>query len=32
MNVDHTPVECQLLDFYAGDCVYHLDELKINID
>ena len=32
MNVDHTPVECQLLDFYAGDWVDHLDELKINID
>jgi hypothetical protein len=32
MNVDHTPVECQLQDFYAGDWVDHLDELKINID
>jgi Phage capsid protein len=32
MNVDHTPVECQLLDFYAGDWVDHLDELKTNID
>jgi len=32
MNIDHTPVECQLLDFYAGDWVDHLDELKINID
>jgi hypothetical protein len=32
MNVDHTPIECQLLDFYAGDWVDHLDELKINID
>jgi hypothetical protein len=32
MNVDHTPVECELQDFYAGDWVDHLDELKINID
>ncbi len=32
MNVDHTPIECQLLDFYAGDWVDRLDELKINID
>ena len=32
MNVDHSPVECQLQDFYAGDWVDHLDELKINID
>ena len=32
MNVDHTPVECALLDFYAGDWIDQLDELKINID
>jgi hypothetical protein len=32
MNIDHTPIECQLLDFYAGDWVDQLDELKINID
>ena len=32
MNVDHTPVECSLYDFYAGDWVDRLDELKINID
>jgi hypothetical protein len=32
MSVDHTPVECQLLDFYAGDWVDQLDELKLNID
>jgi hypothetical protein len=32
MNVDHEPIECMLLDFYAGDWVDHLDELKINID
>jgi hypothetical protein len=27
MNVDHTSVECQLQDFYAGDWVDQLDEL-----
>src|SRR5512134_2320746 len=27
MNVDHTPVECTLQDFYAGDWVDQLDEL-----
>jgi hypothetical protein len=32
MNVDHDPVECTLADFYAGDWVDRLDELKINID
>lgn len=32
MNVDHTSVECQLQDFYAGDWVDQLDELKVNID
>ena len=32
MTIDHNPVECQLLDFYAGDWVDRLDELKINID
>ncbi len=32
MNVDHTPIECQLSDYYAGDWVDELDELKINID
>jgi hypothetical protein len=30
MSVDHTPVECQLLDFYAGDWVDQLDELKLD--
>lgn len=30
MNIDHTPVECQLSDFYAGDWVDSLDELKTN--
>lgn len=32
MNIDHTPVECTLTDFYAGDYIDKLDELKINID
>lgn len=32
MNLDHTPVECVLSDFYAGDWIDQLDELKINID
>jgi len=32
MNLDHTPVECLLADYYAGDWVDHLDELKINHD
>lgn len=32
MNVDHTPVECQLYDYYAGDWVDRLDELKTNTD
>ncbi|WP_316978368.1 phage capsid protein [Shumkonia mesophila] len=32
MNVDHTPVECQLFDYYAGDWVDKLDELKTNIN
>lgn len=32
MNIDHTPIEAQLVDYYAGDWVDHLDELKINID
>ncbi|MDR2099159.1 MAG: hypothetical protein LBO78_04015, partial [Rickettsiales bacterium] len=32
MNLNHTPVECVLQDFYAGDWVDELDELKTNID
>jgi len=32
MNVDHEPVECLLADYYAGDWVDRLDELKTNID
>lgn len=32
MNLSHTTVEATLQDFYAGDWVDRLDELKINID
>ncbi|MDR0367440.1 MAG: hypothetical protein LBH41_02590 [Rickettsiales bacterium] len=32
MNLDHTPVECMLQDFYAGEWVDELDEIKTNID
>jgi hypothetical protein len=32
MNVSHTSVECALQDFYAGDWVDKLAELKINHD
>lgn len=32
MNLDHEPVECILQDYYAGDWVDSLDELKTNID
>ena len=32
MNLDHTPVECTLADYYAGDWVDKVDELKLNID
>ncbi len=32
MNLDHTNVECTLQDYYAGDWVDRLDELKVNID
>ena len=32
MNLDHEPVECTLFDFYAGDWVDALDELKTNVD
>ena len=32
MNIDHDPVECLLADYYAGDWVDKLDELKVNID
>lgn len=32
MNVDHDNVECLLQDYYAGDWVDKLDELKTNIN
>jgi hypothetical protein len=32
MNLDHSHVEVALQDYYAGDWVDRLDELKINID
>jgi hypothetical protein len=32
MTIDHEPVECQLADYYAGDWVDKLDELKTNIN
>ena len=32
MNVSHTSVECVLQDYYAGDWVDKLSELKINHD
>lgn len=32
MNLDHIPVECVLSDFYAGDWIDELDEIKTNVD
>jgi len=32
MNVDHAPIECSLHDYYAGDWVDQLDEIKTNIN
>lgn len=32
MNISHDPVECTLADWYAGDYIDKLDELKTNID
>ncbi|HYD29854.1 MAG TPA: phage capsid protein [Azospirillaceae bacterium] len=32
MNLDYTPVEAVLADYYAGDWVDKLDEMKTNID
>ncbi|HEV7369633.1 phage capsid protein [Arenibaculum sp.] len=32
MNLVHSPVECVLADYYAGDWVDKLDEIKTNID
>jgi hypothetical protein len=32
MNINHTPIEISLYDYYAGDWLDKLDELKINHD
>lgn len=32
MNLSHSTIECTLQDYYAGDWVDRLQELKINID
>lgn len=32
MNLEHSAIECNLQDYYAGDWVDRLDELKVNID
>ncbi|MGE4313030.1 MAG: phage capsid protein [Pseudobdellovibrionaceae bacterium] len=32
MNLEHTSVDCPLQDYYAGDWIDKLDEMKINID
>ncbi len=32
MNLAHASIECTLADYYAGDWVDRLDELKVNID
>ncbi len=32
MNLDHSNIEVTLQDYYAGDWVDRLDELKVNID
>ena len=32
MDIDHTPVECVLTDYYTGDFADKLDEAKTNID
>lgn len=32
MNLDHTAIEVPMYDFYAGDWIDRLDELKTNID
>ncbi len=32
MSIDHTPIECELQDYYAGDWVDALDEIKLSID
>lgn len=32
MNLEHTQVECALEDYYAGDWLDKLDEIKTNVD
>lgn len=32
MNLDHSSIEVTLADYYAGDWVDRLDEIKVNID
>lgn len=32
MNLEHAQVECVLQDYYAGDWIDRLDELKTNVD
>ena len=32
MTIDHTAIECVLTDYYAGDWIDKLDEIKVNID
>lgn len=32
MDISHDPIECTLQDWYAGDYIDKLDELKTNID
>lgn len=32
MNIDHEPIEISVQDYYAGDWVDSLDELKTNVD
>jgi len=32
MNVSHSTVECSLQDYYAGDWIDRMDELKTNND
>jgi hypothetical protein len=32
MNIDHSAVECFLQDYYAGDWIDRMDELKTNTD
>lgn len=32
MNLEHAQIECVLQDYYAGDWIDRLDELKTNID